>query len=312
MLEKEKIKKKVIIIAGPTASGKSLIALSLAEQMYGEIINADSIQIYKGLPILTSQPPKSFLKRVPHYLYGVINPFEKSTAKFWSDLAYNRINKSYKNSSIPIVVGGTGMYIETLMSGLSYIPKVSSQVREDTEKIIKKKGSNYLYEKLKISDPDLANRISPFDSQRVARGWNVWVSSGKKLTEWQSKPRQNFSDLKFLKVLVSPSRNSLRELCKRRFKNMMENDVIQEVSNNMHYEDSWPIYKTLGYREIRGYLSGRGTLEKATTDTIIATQKYAKRQLTWFRNKFQADLKIESIDQIDLLKKKIQELGFSN
>jgi tRNA dimethylallyltransferase len=286
--------RKIILIAGPTASGKSALALDLARQKNGTIINADAMQVYAGLPILTAQPNAAEQKEIPHELYGVTDPAEASSAGKWLALATAVIDKTIALGRMPILVGGTGMYFKSLVGGLVEIPPVPDEVRAETEKLYAELGEKKFRHTLAKLDPVSAERIEKNDRQRLIRAYEVVLHTGKSLSHWQKKTAVGFlDDFSVESHLLMPEREKLYENCDRRFVAMIERGAIDEVKNLLqrNLNPELPAMKILGMREITAYLKGEINLNDATIKGQQATRNYAKRQMTWFRNQW----KYESI-----------------
>lgn len=269
---------KVFIVGGPTASGKSDFALKMALEKNGVVINADSLQIYKGLEILTAQPtPQTYLE-VPHRLYGFLDPSQHFSVGMWLSLALREIENAFKNNKLPVVVGGTGLYLKALMEGLSPIPSIPPEIREQI-----KDNQPLNYQELQKVDPLLASRISPHDRQRTQRALEVFYGTGKPLSFWQKQkslpPPYTFD----VQVLIPPK----EELEKRmilRLKAMIEGGVVDEVVQLLTCPLSTNAKKAIGFQELVNYIKGKCSFEEAFQLTLLHTRQYAKRQLTWFRH----------------------------
>jgi tRNA dimethylallyltransferase len=288
---------KVILIAGPTASGKSALALDLALKTRGTIINADSMQIYAGLPILSSQPHREEIERVPHELYGILAPTERSSVARWLTLATAAINKTIAMERTPIVVGGTGLYFKALRGGLAAIPAIPPSLRAAAQTLYDEVGEEQFRLMLAKHDPEGAARLTKNDRQRLIRSYEVAVHTGKSLSQWQASARNfkgdnvmndNDHPTNTISHLLMPAREDLYMACNQRFVRMIKCGAVEEVktmvANNLNPE--LPIMKTLGFREIAFYLNGDISLEEAIAKAQQATRNYAKRQLTWFRNQW--------------------------
>jgi tRNA dimethylallyltransferase len=279
------------IIAGPTASGKSGLALKLAHEHNGVIINCDSMQVYDALHVLTAQPSKDDRAVIPHKLYSVLQPDEECSAGIWRDMAEAEIENAITEDRTPIICGGTGLYIKVLMEGLSPIPKIPKEVREAANKRQQELGNPGFYEEIKERDPESAARFHPQHTARLIRAWEVLAATGRTLSEWQRKAKKappahwNFEIHK-----VMPEREELYRRCDERFVKMLENGALEEVrklSAEIDNGDVPPealIAKALGYTHLRDYLHGKIAREKAIELGRTETRQYAKRQMTWFRN----------------------------
>lgn len=288
----------VIIIAGPTASGKSDLAVDVAEAYSGVIINADSMQIYRGLEILTAAPEASQQSRVPHALYGVLDPATPCSAGDWYRLATIEIEKAIEAGKLPIVVGGTGLYLRTLVSGIARLPPVPREVRERVRGRLATAGSAALHKELEKRDPEMAARLAPGDSQRIARALEVVEATNRTLTEWQRGDgrRGEAPQYDFFTVLLMPSREVLYPACDQRFLGMLDNGVLDEMERlaKRQLDPALPAMKALGVPDLLRHLSGEISREEACRLAQQATRRYVKRQMTWFRHQIIANYSLES------------------
>jgi len=287
-------KNTVFIIAGPTASGKSQFSLDLAKLIDGVIINADSLQLYGDLPLLTAHPTPDDLKKIPHELYGILPSETRTTAPIWSELAQREIQKAFKAQKRPLLVGGTGFYLKVLMEGLNDIPQIPHETREKGNHLVKEKGLSFLWEDLKTKDPETLSHLSPNDIQRIQRAWEVYEFTKKPLSFWQNKNTlsKNQNSLSFFKILFKPSRESLCNVIDQRAALMIEKGALQEVQNLLTKElsPSHPLRKAVGVSELQSHLEGILSLEEAFLKMSIKTRQYAKRQTTWFAHQFNPDI----------------------
>lgn len=284
----------VIIIAGPTASGKSALALSLAKTLGGNLINGDSLQIYRGLPLLTAMPSAEDQKQAPHYLYGHLAPNDQvcSVAQ-WQKLALSCIETSYKQGRLPMVVGGTGLYLNALLKGLSHIPDVSPAVKEKSRTRHHSGGNKALYQDLQQWDPLLATRFHPNDTQRLLRGWEVFSETGIPLSTWQEKRDTNpIAHLRCYTILCLPPREALHKNAFNRLKKMGTQGAQSEVEALLTagIPLSAPVFRALGAKEVASYLQEEITRQEAFDQAYYATRQYIKRQSTWFRHQLEPDL----------------------
>ncbi|MAQ71579.1 MAG: tRNA (adenosine(37)-N6)-dimethylallyltransferase MiaA [Alphaproteobacteria bacterium] len=286
----------ISIVAGPTASGKSAYALELGTKKGGCVINADAMQLYKELPILTAQPSYEEQSQSPHRLYGVLDASERINAARWCILAKKEIERCFKEGLHPILTGGTGFYLKALTEGLSPIPDTSDEMRRNSLARARETGSEKFHLEVSQFDPELAKRVNPNDTQRLAHGWAVFHETGKALSEWQKLPKMPPpANWKFEVVLILPEREMLYERIKRRFDLMLENNVMDEVSDlskridKNEVESDANIIIAHGFRALRDYLQGKKTLEEARETGITDTRHYAKRQYTWFRHQIKED-----------------------
>lgn len=276
------------IIAGPTASGKSARALEMAKQLDGIIINCDSMQIYDGLHILTAQPPAQDLAKAPHKLYSHLHPNEPCSAGNWRELVEPLIHKTLETGKIPIIVGGSGLYIRALTDGLSPIPDIPQDIRDATMALYDELGAESFYKRLQARDPEMASRFHINHKARIVRAWEVIEATGKSLSEWQKltrlKPPEHW---KFEIETIIPERPILHQRCNDRFMWMTENGALEEVeafSKRSDIHHNIPLLKALGYKELLAYIQGETNKATAIEKAQARTRQYAKQQVTWFRN----------------------------
>lgn len=295
--------KTVLVIGGPTASGKSGLALSVAKAKNGAVINADSIQLYDGLHILTAQPPQEDKNEAPHLLYSCLPPGDNCSAARWRNMALNAIEDTLANGILPIVTGGTGFYIRTLVQGISPIPDVPHTVRDKVIARQKELGNPAFHAELEKRDPEMAAQLHPFNTQRLVRAMEVLEETGKSLAQWQKQPPDPPpAHLRFVMATLIPPRELLFERCDGRFALMLKAGAMKEVENfRTSAKAGMALSKAIGYPELCSHLDGKISL----TDAIILTQKstrhYAKRQVTWFRHQLKPDIMLEDADTNALL-----------
>jgi tRNA dimethylallyltransferase len=281
---------KLLVIGGPTASGKSALALAIAEQAGGTVINADSMQVYRELPVLTAQPDAAAQARAPHLLYGVLGIEERCSAGRWLEMAQAAIAEARAAGRLPIVVGGTGLYLRSLTGGLADIPPVPEEVRAAVRARLAEIGPDAFHGELAAKDPEMAARLHPSDGQRLARAAEVLAATGRSLADWQrdaAPPPAGEAQT----VLVSPPREALYAACDGRFEAMLEAGALEEaraVLARKGLDASLPALKALGLRELMAYLAGTLERAEAVVAAQTATRQYAKRQMTWFRGQFLA------------------------
>lgn len=279
------------IIAGPTASGKSAVAMELARSQNGVIINCDSIQIYDGLPVLTAQPLEHEKEDIPHKLYGTLHPNDICSAGRWREMVEPIIEEALSAEQTPIVVGGTGLYIKALIEGLSPMPDIPDEIRAAAVEKQRKLGNPAFHAELQKRDPVMAERFHPFHTARLVRAWEVLETTGQSLAEWQKlspvPPPAHWS-FKIHKII--PERSVLRERCDNRFAWMMENGALENVAalqtriENREVDADVPLTKAIGFHHLGDYLAGRLSKEEAIEKSQAETRQYAKRQVTWFRH----------------------------
>ncbi len=279
---------RVAIVAGPTASGKSAAALALAEQAGGTVINADSMQVYRELRILTARPNDADLARAPHRLYGTLPAAEACSAGRWLDLAAAEVNESLAAGHLPILVGGTGLYLRALMEGLAPVPPVTDPVRAEARALFEKVGGTGLHERLLAVDPVMAARLAPGDSQRLIRAWEVWCATGRSLADWQAEPAQAppLPPLWFRILVLLPGRDAAYAAIDGRFEQMIAAGALEEVRalDALGLDPALPAMKAHGVPALRAHLAGTMSLEEAVRIGQRDTRRYAKRQRTWLRH----------------------------
>ena len=302
---------KIILIAGPTGSGKSEIALRLAKKINGEIINADSMQVYKEIKILSARPES--YSNVSHYLYGNISVKNNFSAGEWLKKVKLNLNKIIKKKKQPIFVGGTGLYFKLLTEGISNIPKIPDSIRTKARKLNAKLGNDEFYDVLIKLDPLIHNRIKKNDTHRLIRAYEVVTFTKKSLIDWQKKNKNYFSNYHFVKIFINPENSFLQKLLRLRLKKMFELGAVDEVKKflKLKINKSLPANKILGIEEIKKYLDKKIPLEQAFEETFIRTRRYVKRQRTWFRGHMKDWTSIFN-PNFDILTKKIINLVTSS
>lgn len=289
--------KPALIIAGPTASGKSGLAMAVAEEFGGTIINADSMQVYKELRILTARPSDEDEAQAPHRLYGFQNVSEACSAAQWSELAAAEMRKLWAEGRLPVLAGGTGFYIKAMTEGLSDIPAVPDAVRKEVEAMRKDLGPEAFHTKLAEVDEGAAKRLSPGDRQRMIRAMEVFMATGRSLTDWHNGAAQPaVPEAQFLSVLLDPPRETLNAAADARFDAMLTAGALEEVAalGALRLDASLPAMKSLGLAELFAHLNGDMSLDAAAGAAKQATRRFAKRQQTWFRNQFEPDIRVST------------------
>jgi tRNA dimethylallyltransferase len=292
---------RIWLIAGPTASGKSALALRVAETFGGEIINADSMQIYRNLRILTARPAIEPAPSVPHHLFGVVDASQGCSTGLWLDWARNAVSEITKRSRIAILVGGTGLYLSALTKGLAAAPAISSDVRQATEREWVDLGEEAFRRRLAEIDPAAAQRISPGDRQRLVRAWGVYAATGRSISSHQSATSGGLSPDAWRGVALVPPRAELYARCDARLEMMLATGALDEVAALMarDLDPALPILKAVGYREFAAHLRGEASLGEALAAARQSTRNYAKRQLTWIRGQMTDWPRIETLDPED-------------
>jgi tRNA dimethylallyltransferase len=278
----------VIVIGGPTASGKSALALAIALEFNGRVINADSMQVYRDLPILTAQPSPGDMAKAPHALYGMLALDEQCSASRWASWALAEIAAAHDAGQLPILIGGTGLYLRSLMQGLSPVPDVTAAQRAEVRALMAEIGVAALHERLLAADPVMGGKLHPHDSQRIMRAWEVLQATGRSLAAWQLLPARPPAGLRFQSWVVLPPRDQLYAACDRRFLMMMEQDALAEAGTAIERYGmailTEPGGKALGFADLVAVRAGQKSLEEAVAAAQQATRNYAKRQTTWFRH----------------------------
>ncbi|GAB5471479.1 MAG: tRNA (adenosine(37)-N6)-dimethylallyltransferase MiaA [Rhodospirillales bacterium] len=272
------------VLAGPTASGKSALALDLAEAFSGTVINADASQLYRELPILSAQPHAADRARAPHRLYGCRSAGEPASAGQWRDWALAEIAAAQAAGRQPLLVGGSGLYLQALSRGLAPIPPVPVAVRTAAEALLEELGPAGLHARLAREDPATAAALAPGDRQRLLRAWSVLRASGRPLSAWQSDARAAAPKLTWIVLL--PERAWLRQAVAARFEAMLAAGALEEVRRllALNLDPTLPAMKAVGVRELTAVLDGRASLEAASAQAVTATRQYLKRQTTWLRH----------------------------
>ncbi|MEQ8654761.1 MAG: tRNA (adenosine(37)-N6)-dimethylallyltransferase MiaA [Kiloniellales bacterium] len=275
-------------IVGPTASGKSALAVDLAEAFGGVVINADALQLYRELPILTAQPDQATQARVPHRLYGIRSASEPASAGLWCALAKAEIERARAAGLRPLLAGGSGLYLRALSQGLAPIPPLSEAQRAETLVLLQREGPEALHRRLTAADPETAAKLSPADTQRLQRAWSVLQASGRGLVAWQRRTEPGVP-LRWLILL--PEREVLRNAVAQRFDAMLAAGALDEVRALFarKLDPSLPALKAVGYRELAAHLAGEISLQAACEAAVTATRRYLKRQTTWLRHQVMAD-----------------------
>ncbi|RMD90640.1 MAG: tRNA (adenosine(37)-N6)-dimethylallyltransferase MiaA [Alphaproteobacteria bacterium] len=278
-----------VLIAGPTASGKSALALALAERHDGVVINADSMQIYRDLEILTARPDAATLARVPHRLYGILDAADPCSAGRWQRLADAEIAAAWRTGRLPILVGGTGLYFRALLEGLADVPPIPDALQHRIATRLAVEGPAALYAELRARDPLMAERLRPTDSQRVARALAVVLATGRSLAEFQEAGKTGLPKagrkMRPLKWVLDSPRDALYRRIDARFLGMMERGALDEVRRLLArgLDPGLPAMKAIGVPPLRALIAGRISREEAIRRAQQDSRRYAKRQMTWLR-----------------------------
>ena len=288
------LKSKIILISGPTSSGKSNFAIKLAKKIKGEIINADSMQVYKQLQILTARPKKEDLKKIKHHLYGFCDVRKKYSTGEWLKLLLKKIKDIRKRKKVPIIVGGTGLYFKALTDGLVKIPNIPIKIRNKIRLMQKKSGQKEFYNKLLKLDPLIKNKIEKNDVQRSIRAYEIKNYTKISIINWFKKTKKYIASDEFVKLYIDYPRDSLISRINMRVDNMFANGAIEEVRrfNKLKVKKENSSNKVIGIKEISSLLNKQSTLEQTKELIAIKTRQYAKRQVTWARGQMQSWQKI--------------------
>ena len=288
------LKSKIILIAGPTASGKSNFSLKLAKKINGEVINADSMQVYKQLQVLTARPIKKDIKKIKHHLYGFCDVKKNFSTGEWLKLLLKKIKNIRKRKKVPIIVGGTGLYFKALTDGLVKIPNIPIKVRNKIRLMQKKLGQKEFYNKLSKLDPLIKNKIEKNDVQRSIRAYEIKNYTKISIINWFKKTKKYIASDEFVKLYIDYPRDSLISRINMRVDNMFANGAIEEVRrfNKLKVKKENSSNKVIGIKEISSLLNKQSTLEQTKELIAIKTRQYAKRQATWARGQMQSWQKI--------------------
>lgn len=275
-----------LVVAGPTCSGKSAFALAAAQRLGGTVINADSMQVYRELRILTARPTPEEEALVPHALYGVRPAAEPGSAAWWADAALKQMRAAWGAGRVPILCGGTGFYIQALRHSLLPVPDIPPEARAEARRMLAEEGAPVLHARLAEADPATAARLRPGDGQRIARAWEVWRGTGRPLSQWIADSAVGPPPCRFAAILLDPPRDELRQAIRARFDAMLRDGAIEEVRALLALDlgPALPAMRAHGVPEIARYLRDESTLEEAATRAVLATGQYTKRQATWFRH----------------------------
>tara|TARA_Y100001970_G_scaffold76845_1_gene97609 strand:+ start:60 stop:974 length:915 start_codon:yes stop_codon:yes gene_type:complete len=302
------IKSKIILIFGPTASGKSKFALKLAKKINGEILNADSMQIYKQLKIITARPSIKDLKKIKHHLYGIIDVNKNFSTGDWLKLSIKKIKEIRKRKKVPIVVGGTGLYFKALTEGFVKIPTIPLKVRNQIRKLQEKIGQEKFYTQLKKIDPLVEKKIKKNDTQRSIRAYEIKFYTKKSLFEWFKNSKKFFLDNEFVKIYINNPKDEVIKKANSRLNKMFKNGAVIEVKkfNTFKIRKQNSVNKVIGIAEISNYLNNKCDLEQAKDLISIKTRQYIKRQFTWARGQMgnwkHIDPKLSSSDLKKILR----------
>jgi len=299
------LKSKIFLIYGPTASGKSIFSIKLAKKINGEIINADSMQVYKDLKILSARPLKKDYQKIKHHLYGFLSAKKNFSSGDWLKLTKQKILDIRKKKKTPILVGGTGLYFKALTEGLVNIPNIPIKFRKEVRSLYKKLGSKRFYSKLVKLDPLVKNRINPYDAQRSIRAYEVKSFTKKSMYEWFKNTKSTFERNDFFKIYIEFPRDRLIKRINARAEDMISKGAIMEVKKflRLKIQSSKTAHKAIGIKEIADFLNKKIDISEVIERISIKTRQYAKRQVTWARGNMINWNKISSDDLNKFLKK---------
>ena len=283
--------RRALIVAGPTASGKSALAVELARRWNGVVINADAMQIYRELRIVTARPTPSDEALVPHRLYGVRAARDPGSVAWWREQVLAEMAEAHAKGQVPILCGGTGLYFASLIGGLADIPDPGVAARTEARALLGEHGAPWLHAKLAEADPASAARLRPSDGQRVARAWEVWRGTGQGMAAWQAAALQQRPDWEFAAIRLDPDRGELREAIAQRFDAMIEHGALAEISEllTLQLDPAVPAMRALGVAELARHLAGELSRAEAVRLAVLVSGQYTKRQATWFRHHNLAD-----------------------
>tara|TARA_B100000965_G_scaffold38357_1_gene28299 strand:- start:1411 stop:2319 length:909 start_codon:yes stop_codon:yes gene_type:complete len=299
------LKSKIILISGPTASGKSIFAIKLAKKINGEIVNADSMQVYKELKILSARPNPKDYQKIKHHLYGFHDVKKNFSTGDWLKLAIKKIKEIKKRKHIPIFVGGTGLYYKALTEGLVKIPNIPIRFRNKIRSLHKTLGQKKFYKKLLKLDPISKNKINSTDSQRSIRAYEVKKYTKKSLHDWFKDTRSYFKKNEFIKIYIDFPRQELIQRINLRTEKMLKTGAIKEVKKfiKLKVPIDKSVNKAIGIDEIKEYLNNKKELSETKEKISIKTRQYAKRQNTWARGNMMSWLRLQPLEMNKFLKK---------
>jgi tRNA dimethylallyltransferase len=292
-----------VVIAGPTASGKSALALSIAALIGGEIVNADSMQVYRDLPVLTAIPDAADRQAVPHHGYAMIDGADRHSMARWLDDTRGRVAGIRARGRVPMLVGGTGMYLRAAMEGIAPLPDVPGAIRQQATAMLAEMGGAGFRAELRLHDPVLADRLDDGDSQRLIRGMEVFMATGQPLSQWQDTRPEGMIPGSFLCIKVEPPRDILYSRINRRFPQMLEQGAIDEAKAiaSRQLDPSLPLMKAVGLPPILAMLEGSMTHDEMVELACRDTRRLAKRQMTWFRNQYRAEATLDGNETAQFL-----------
>ena len=299
------IQSKIILISGPTASGKSSFAVKIAKKINGEIVNADSMQVYKQLKILTARPSKNDQKNIKHHLYGVVDVSKTFSTGQWLRLTLKKIKEIKKRKKIPILVGGTGLYFQSLINGLVKIPNIPIKLRNKVRLMQKEEGQKKFYKRLLRLDKKIKDKFDSNDTQRSIRAFEIKLYTKVSMYDWLDKTKSSFNENEFLKLYIDFNRSELIKRISLRTLNMLGNGAISEVKrfSVLKIKKDSSVNKVIGVSELKQYLKNQMTLDVVRELISTRTRQYAKRQATWARSRMSSWNKIDPNEISSWIKK---------
>ena len=299
------LKSKIILISGPTASGKSELAIKFAKKINGEIINTDSMQVYKELKILTARPIKENINDIKHHLYGFQSAKNEFSTGQWLKLVKKKIKEIRNKNKIPILVGGTGLYFKTLTDGLVKIPKIPNKIRNKIRNMQTKIGQKKFYLKLLKKDKFIKNKIDPTDVQRSLRAYEVIYFTKKSIFEWYKKTKSQYKKDEFLKIYIDYPKEELVNKISKRVDQMIKDGAVEEVKNfeKLNLNNDNNLNKVIGIREIKDFIDKKTSFKEMKLNIVIKTRQYAKRQRTWSRGQMSDWQKFDPKGLLKFIKK---------
>lgn len=309
------LKNPVVVITGPTACGKSRLAIDVAKQINGVILNCDSMQMYKGIPVISAAPTAEEKAEVEHRLFEIYDCDKRGNVVEWAESCAWEICSLWQEKKIPVVVGGTGMYIEALLEGVTPIPPAPDEIRQSVKNFYREEGLPKVYEYLKSVDALSAERLAPKDKLRILRAVEVYKTTGKKMSDWMKIPRiKKVPEADFVVVKLFPPIVEIEARCKERLEKMVkELGVLKEISDllELNLPIEMPVMKALGVPELSRFIRGEKTLKDALKQAKMHTRQYAKRQRTWLQGKLDADIEFNSVyeGQPEYVRQILEKLG---
>ncbi len=299
------LKSKIILISGPTASGKSKLAIQFAKKINGEIINADSMQVYKELKILTARPIKENIDKIKHHLYGFQSVKNGFSTGQWLILVKKKIKEIRNKNKTPILVGGTGLYFKALTDGLVKIPKIPNNIRNQIRTMQKQMGQKKFYLKLLKIDKFVKNNIDQTDAQRSIRAYEVIYFTKKSVFEWYKKTKSQFKKDEFFPIYIDYSKDELINKISKRVDQMIKDGAVQEVKNfeKLNLKNDNNLNKVIGIKEIKDFIDKKTSLKEMKQNIVIKTRQYAKRQRTWSRGQMSDWQKFDPQELLKFIKK---------